>query len=370
MIVRNNYQECLTNLACSIRKYFNLPCSHNSLPMIDEILNREKPENVIVMLFDGMGSLILDRALDKDSFFNKNRIADITSVFPATTTAATTSIRTGLNPCEHGWLGWNTYIPTIGKVITLFTNTEKETKELVPEFIETKKDILYSGTITEEINKNVSNAYSKEFFPFGNDPYTNLDDMLERVEKETKVPGKKYLYAYDPEPDTAMHIYGTDSDAAKNLIRERNDKVEALCNRLDNSVIFVIADHGHINVNRLFLTDYPEIMELLERPTASEQRALIFKIKDGCHELFEERFNKLFKDYYDLYTKEDVINSKLYGDGVEIKLFREAIGDYLAIAKSNYSIVTPGDQILVSQHAGYTDDEIYIPIIYKSLVKK
>ena len=39
MKVKNNYNECLTNLACSIRKYFNLEYKHNTLQYIDEILN-------------------------------------------------------------------------------------------------------------------------------------------------------------------------------------------------------------------------------------------------------------------------------------------------------------------------------------------
>lgn len=110
MIVKNNYKECLTNLACSIRKYFDLDYEHNTLDYIDKLLAEKQPKNVVVILFDGMGSRILERTLDKNAFLIKNKVKDITTVFPATTTAATTSIRTGLNPVEHGWLGWNTYI--------------------------------------------------------------------------------------------------------------------------------------------------------------------------------------------------------------------------------------------------------------------
>ena len=45
-------------------------------------------------------------------------------------------------------------------------------------------------------------------------------------------------------------------------------------------------------------------------------------------------------------------------------MFRSAIGDYLAIAEdSNKALVSDGDERLASQHAGYTDDEIYIPLI-------
>ena len=369
MVVSNNYQECITNLACSIRKYFNLPYHHNTLKDIDEILERDKPSNVIVILFDGMGYNILNRTLDSNSFFIKNQIKKLTSVFPATTTAATTSMRTGLNPCEHGWLGWNTYIPSIDKVITLFKDYEKETHEINEDYVRIKNSVLYSKTICDEINDS-HEAYSKELFPFGVNPYKDLDEMLKIIEEETKIGGKKYLYAYDDEPDLSMHLLGPDHPKVQELIRIRNQKVEELCNKLDDSVVIVIADHGHIKVEHFYLKDYPDICELLERSTSLEERALSFKIKDGYHDLFIERFNNHFKDYYDLYDKNDIINSKLFGDGVEIKLFREAIGDYIAIAKSNYAIVTPGDDLLVSQHAGYTDDEIYIPLIVKSLVKK
>ena len=76
-----------------------------------------------------MGYNILNRTLNEESFFRKNLVKRLTSVFPATTTAATTSIRTGLDPIEHCWLGWNTYIKPIDQVITLFIGCDKITKE-------------------------------------------------------------------------------------------------------------------------------------------------------------------------------------------------------------------------------------------------
>lgn len=46
MNVRNNYNECLTNVACSIRKYFNLDYKYNTLKEIDDILEKNKPQNI------------------------------------------------------------------------------------------------------------------------------------------------------------------------------------------------------------------------------------------------------------------------------------------------------------------------------------
>ena len=102
MKIKNNYNECLTNLACSIAKYFGASYKHNTIGYIDKLLEEKSPKNVVTILLDGMGTSILDKHLLNDSFFMKHKIKDITSVFPATTVAATTSMRTGLNPCETG----------------------------------------------------------------------------------------------------------------------------------------------------------------------------------------------------------------------------------------------------------------------------
>ncbi|HIR74833.1 TPA: hypothetical protein IAB95_04990 [Candidatus Ventrenecus avicola] len=73
MLVKNNYNECLTNLACSIRKYFELDYKHDTLDYIDKLLEEKQPKNVVVILFDGMGSRILERTLSKDDFLIKHK---------------------------------------------------------------------------------------------------------------------------------------------------------------------------------------------------------------------------------------------------------------------------------------------------------
>lgn len=369
MKIKNNYNECITNIACSIRKYFELEYHHQTNSYIDKILEEHNPTNVVLILFDGMGSRILDKTLSQEDFFIQNKVKEITTVFPATTTAATTSIRTGLNPVEHGWLGWNTYIEPIDKTITLFRNREKGKEEVCQEFLDIK-DKLMTTTIVGEINNN-RKYKAMELFPFGNKPYQNLDDMLNIIKEETRKPGKKYIYAYDDEPDHTMHEFGPFSPEVKSLIEERNQKVEELSNSLEDTLLIVIADHGHIKVDNIYLENYPEITNTLERTTSLEQRAVSFKIKEAKKDEFEQEFNKNFSEWFDLYPKEEVITSQLFGDGTPNELFESAIGDYIAISEnSNKCLVGVGDEALYSQHAGYTDDEIYIPLIIANKTKK
>ena len=364
MIVKNNYNECLTNLACSIRKYFDLDYNHNTLDYIDKILEDYKPKNVVTILCDGMGSNILDRMLDKDSFLIKNRLKTITSVFPATTVAATLSMLTGLNPCETGMLGWDMYYKDIDKTITVFINSEKGDPDFKPlqEAIDYNEKYMKRKIISDIITeKGKYKGYG--VFPFGSDKYTSIDDMFERIERLCNEDGKKYIYAYDENPDYTMHIVGCDKPEIKDIISDINRRVEELSNKLTDTIIFVVADHGHHNVINVFIKDYPDIEECLLRNTSLEQRAVNFFIKPNMKERFVELFNKYFGNDFDLYSMSEVIDAKLFGDGEENIIFRDALGDYLAIAKGDKALLYNGNTPFKSHHAGYTDDEVLIPLV-------
>ena len=364
MKVKNNYNECLTNLACSIRKYFELDYKHNTLDYIDRILDEYKPKNVVTILCDGMGSNIIDKMLPQDSFLIKNRLKPITTVFPATTVAATTSVMTGLNPCETGMLGWHMYYKELDKTIATFLHTEKAVNRGIPlaEAREYKQKYMVTKSIMEQINE-VGKYKAYSLFPFGSGAYNSLDELFEMIEEKCNEDGNKYIYVYDDEPDYTMHEIGCDRDEVKDIIVDLDDRREKLSNKLTDTIIFVIADHGHYNIENMFIKDYPEIEECLLRNTSLEPRAVNFFIKPDKKFLFEELFNKYFGNDFDLYNIEDVIESKLFGDGKENEIFRDALGDYLAIAKTNKALLHTGDIILKSHHAGYTDDEILVPLI-------
>ena len=364
MIVKNNYNECITNFACSIRKYFGLDFKHNTLDYIDKILNEYKPKNVVTILCDGMGSNIMDRMLPNDSFLIRNRLKKITTVFPATTVAATTSMETGLNPCETGMLGWHMYYKDLDKIVVTYLDCLKENPEhrKISEIAQYKNKHMITKSISEEINEiGVYKGY--RYFPFGENHYNSLDDLFETIEERCNEEGKKYIYAYNTEPDHMMHEIGCDKEEIKNIILDINKRIEELSSKLKDTIIFVVADHGHHNVENLFIEDYPDFKECLIRNTSLEARAINFFVKPDMKDRFVSLFDKYLSNYFDLYTIDDVIESKLFGDGVENEIFRDALGDYLAIAKADKTLIGPGGDILKSQHAGYTDDEIYIPLI-------
>lgn len=286
----------------------------------------------------------------------------LNTVFPATTTAATTSMRTGLNPCEHGWLGWNTYIKPIDKLITLFGNCEYD-KDYICEYFLNVKNLLVTKTIVDEINEN-NKFYARELFPFGEDCYVGIDDMMNRIFEECSKDGKKYIYAYDDYPDHAMHEFGCYSEESIRDIKLKNSKIEELCNKLEDTIVFVVADHGHMNCEYVHLDSCPELVNMFEREISLEQRTVSFKVKDGLQDKFEKLFNEKFGEYFSLYKVQDVIDSKLFGDGEENVLFRDALGDFISINETNNKCLTYSNWThFKSNHAGYMDGEILVPLI-------
>lgn len=360
-----NYEECITNLSNSILKHFNLETYHNTLPFIDEILDKDY-KNVIVVLCDGMGSILLDELLDKDSFLIKNRRKTVTSVFPPTTTAATTSILSGLNPNEHGWLGWDLYFKKEDKVITMFLNTIKDTNIKAEAYNVATTTYPYES-ITKKISKNYE---THELLSFKNEEYRTLKGIVNKIIELSKNNNKKFIYAYYDNPDSLLHEHGINSELVKNEFQNINNSLKYLCDKIEDSVVIILADHGHIDCKNILLEDYPSIKKLLERTTSIEPRAVSFKVIPDKLEEFKNEFDKYFKNDFKLYTKEEIIKSKIFGDGLNNPNFEDAIGDFIAIAISDKSILDNRNLInFKSLHAGLTDREMFIPIIVKEKPK-
>ena len=367
-----NYEECLTNVACSILKYFNCNYYHNTLKALDDILSKKNPENIILILFDGLGSRILDKILNKDSILLKNRIKEITSVFPSTTASSTLSIQTGLNPSEHGWLGWFNYISPIDSVIQLFWDVEKghsSKSKKNQEFLKIKEKYLSPKKLVEIIKEKNNDTYS--ISPYDEYKYKTLEEMFEIIKEKLNIKNdkKKFFYVYNPQPDSTMHREGSDSIEVENIIWEINFLLEKFYEEnLDkNSIIIIVGDHGHINVDYINLKNYPDIKELMEKDIYIENRCPMFKIKKGKENLFKELFEKYFGKYFYLLSKEDIIKNKIFGDVKykENELFQSSLGDFMAINKGNNNKAFLGfnDFPLASIHGGNADVEVYIPLI-------
>ena len=365
-----DYNNSLTNLACSIQKYFDIPPLHNTLSYIDELLQEKKPENVILLLIDGLGSKALDKFLNKDDFLIKNRVKDICAVFPPTTASCLTSVKTGLNPSEHGWLGWTTYVPAINKIIALYIGREKGRRGKDKNFLDIKNKYYYNKkTITDLITeKGKDLAFETSCYPYN--VIESMDGVFNKVIEKLKIKGKKYIFAYYPEPDEILHHSGEFSQVAKKEIEKINRKIEEyskLVLEYKNTMMFIVSDHGHIMSKRIDIRK-SNIMNFMDnKHVFIESRSPAFIVKKGEEENFKNAFNKEFGNDFYLLSKEEILKYNLFGEcekNNEHELFESSFGDFMAFSKdySRKALMTDNSRP-VSFHGGYSDEEIYVPLI-------
>ena len=103
-----NYDHSILGIPNSLLNYYGAKAHHTSLPILDKLL-KQNYKNVILIILDGMGMDMLQHNLSPLSFLRCHIKTKISSVFPSTTTVATTTYYSGLTPIEHGWLGWVPY---------------------------------------------------------------------------------------------------------------------------------------------------------------------------------------------------------------------------------------------------------------------
>lgn len=380
MIKYPDYDNCIAGIPNSVLRSMGLETRRRTLELLDRHLEGRCYENVVVILLDGMGKNIMDANLPKDGFFASHLVGTLSSTFPPTTVAATTSIQSGKEPCEHGWLGWDCYYPQIDKNVTVFLNKETGTDEQAEDYNVAWRYCGYESTVDRLLKAGVQ-AYNA--MPFLEPFPDTFEKICDRIAGLCWQPGRKYIYSYWREPDHLMHEKGCFGRDAKELLGRLEAQVEELCERIseskaveneciknkpkegDGTLVIVTADHGHIDTKGVALIDYPKICECLSRLPSIEPRALNFFVKPGMEEQFVSEFNRRFSEKFRLFTKAEVLENKLFGRGTEHPVFRDMLGDYLAVATGDLCIYNTREEadFFIGAHAGLTAEEMTIPLI-------
>lgn len=357
-LVWPDYKNCIANLPNSILKKWGIPTLGETLSLADRYLEKDY-KNVVVLVLDGMGLINLEKLLDENGPFRSHLAGVYQSVFLSTTVAATTSAMSGLQPCEHSWLGWDCYYPQIDKNVTVFLNTVSGTEEPAADY-----SVAWTLTPYENVVNIINKADGKAYgcAPFLPPFPKSLEEICAQIKELCKEPEQKYIYAYWHQPDGLMHSNGCNSQIVREALENIEATVNILAEEVEDTLIIVTADHGHIDTDSVMLQDYPEIYDCLIRMPSLEPRVLNFFVKEEKKEFFEKEFRKEFGDKFLLMPMEEALDKKLFGTGKHHENFRSMLGDYLAIATSNLSIFFYDEQTL-SMHGSVTEDEMLIPLI-------
>lgn len=332
-----DYGNSGLNAAASILRHFGAETNQTGHPDVDALLLHKAYKNIVFMLFDGLGMATLADHLPPNSFLRTHVRRRMTAVFPPTTVAATTSIESGMAPCEHGWLGWSLYLAPLDRTVDVFTNMDSVTGEPLPGEGRAIDRLMPYCNIVQRLN-GTGRVQAQIVSKHGDTHVDTLEELLETVKVRYAAPGRQYIYTYYNEPDHTMHDAGT--MGVGELVREIDSRVETLCRDLpENTLVLVTADHGLTDAVEVPLEDFPELTAACVRPFHIEGRAASFFVKPECRAFFPALFEKYVgtEDFLFL-SRDQAVSMGLFGPGPEHPAFRDLLGDYLAVAIGTRSL--------------------------------
>ena len=309
---------------------------------------------------------IIKKHLGKKDALRKYLKKEITSVFPPTTVAATDTVLSGLPPISSGYIGWTQYFKDEDTDLIVFFNSDYYTKKVYPENLRDK--YLSFKTIYQQIKEVCPHVETNEFFPaFREGGSHSFKDQIEKVLITTHNTDSSFNYVYWTEPDLSEHLYGPYSDEVNKLLNNLNSDFEELIEEItEDTLVICIADHGLTEIKEIPLYDYPDVTDLLIRKPSVEPRATSFFVKDGLLDEFKANFNKHFSKQFKLYTKQEILESNLFGFGTPHPKVTEFIGDFFSISISEYMFIFSESKGYIGHHAGLSEDEMIVPLIMYS----
>jgi hypothetical protein len=364
-LIYPDYNNSILNVTNSILKHYGVDVKYSTIPILDSELEKNY-NHIIYILLDGLGVNVIKNHLKKADALQKYLKKEITSVFPPTTVAATDTVLSGLPPISNGHLGWVQYFKNEDTNLVVFQNKDFYTGKIFEEDLREK--YLSFKKIYEQITDINPHIPANEFFPsFREGGSKSFNEEIERVLLSTHNTDQSFNYVYWVEPDLSQHEYGVYSKEVKQIVKNLNTDFEDLISNItDDTLVICIADHGLTDVEETPLYDHKEVTDLLVRKTSLEPRATNFFVQDGKHKLFKENFNKAFSDKFKLLSKQEILDSKLFGEGPMHPMVNEFLGDFISIATSNYMFGLTDTKGYIAHHAGMSADEMIVPLIIYS----
>jgi len=387
----------LSNIPGTVSKLLGGP--DLSTPALSEAILEKidgRYRNVIVLLVDALGFDHFQRMITagKAEFWRENldraSLFPLTSICPSTTATALTTMWTGAEPVEHGYIGYEMWLKRYGMVIntilhmpaSYFGDSGSLAKAgFIPESflginplgarfaamgIESHAFLPYtiagSGLSRMHLDQTSVHGYVAE-----SDMWANLRDIL-----NTPARRPRFLYVYWSTLDTLIHRYGPNDERVDNQFSELSRSLATnLLNGLDTSIaektlLLLTADHGAIETpvyDQYNLRDHPELRGMLRLPPTCETRLPFLFLKPGTEAGVREYFANAWPGKFTLITMEEALSMRLFGRGAENPELRDRLGDLLGIPHDDAYLWWPEKpNVMQGRHGGLHRLEMLIPL--------
>ena len=390
----------LVNISATLLDLFNVRIpGHTPLP--DELVagQTEGIRKVVLFLIDALGYNQLQPILKAhpdliiNELIERGRYAPLTSIFPSTTTAALTSLNTGMTPQEHGMLGYRLFLKeyaTVANMIGFSPIYEPERARLLEMGLDPQrflgvrtihqrltdagidsyvliKNAFKDSPLSQMFYKGVRNIYG---FVNSSDMFVNLRELIKRDPDE-----RACIFVYWDAIDSIAHLYGAESDAVVAEVCNLSYSLEReLIRHVDSQIagttlLMLTADHGQITVppDRLLRVDqHPVLKDNLLLPPTGDFRTAYLYLKQGKLNQVRRFLETQFSDQLVVLDSRKALNFGLWGHGELDEQVCGRMGDLTVIMRQNYAFYAPVKDkpyIKGGKHGSLTPDEMLIPFL-------
>ena len=364
----------------------------------------ENPDHYIFLLLDGFGFSTIKYSLEKynmkylNIFTENSEFNLITSVFPSTTSTATVSYHTNMNPIDHRIMGYTSYIPEAGTVCNMISLTPLGRKEhcLLDNGYEMPW-IRDHGTIYNELQKNDVSSFL--YLPYairnsgltritGNraniSPYHSISQMFTSLERNLSASkGKTFHFCYISTVDTISHKIGPyTKDTAIEIESIFMLLEEQLLKSTDlpkNTFMSISADHGHTVLEekqKIDLSTDRKLKSFLSTPVVGDARSPFIRTKEGLMETTLNHLTKKYEKYFISVPSKELMAEGFFGTPSGVMEDMSFLSDIILIPQNSTSIfdsslkiVDPKNEsdTMIGMHGGLSCDEMLVPFLQREL---
>lgn len=364
-------------------------------PLPDTVLDGVTTEfdHVVLAFVDGFGWNHFQRVRHDHSFLTRltehATVTPLTAGYPSETAAAVSTIHTGHQPCEHGVLGWNAHVPSLGGYIQTLPFTDHEHTPLGEVCNDPDPaDLIDESTLYERldarsvliqptgINENPYNAQVTRGAELVN--HENPAQAAYRVRAQLEgTTEPTYCYCYLSHVDTFSHTHGviheeTDAQLASVCRAIEREIIEKLDPAIaERTLLLVLADHGEIDTTppeRINVGSF-DLDRHLQRdeqgapiPVVGGPRNLQFYAREGHRNALRTALEDSLAPLDPLVLdRERIIDEDLFGDREPSDRFKRRCPDVLVVPRTGFARDADDPLTKVGMHGGLHPDEMLIP---------
>jgi hypothetical protein len=324
-----------------------------------------RAEQVVLLVLDGLGWEQLRQRSQLAPTLCGMAGGPITTIAPSTTSAALTSITTGLPPGEHGIVGYRMWIEHEVLNVLRWSTPRGDSREVHPA-AELQPHEPFAGhrppvvTRMEFARTGFTQAHLAGTRFYG---YRVTSTMLTHV-RDLVRGGEPFVYAYYEGVDKVAHEYGLGRFYDAELASADRLVAELLSLLPSDCALVVTADHGQVETGSNIIDPHPEVLAHTAAQSG-EGRFRWLHARPGRARALLAAAEEHHDAHAWVRSREQIVSEGWFGPKV-VETAEARLGDVALVAKGTLAFHDPADSgpfSLIGRHGSLTPAEMWVPLL-------